>query len=69
MRIHDPEPSFQAEDVLCLQETDKALLCLIDGEETWVPQSQILEDSEVYAKGHEGTLVVTKWFAHKKGWY
>jgi hypothetical protein len=35
---------------------------------TWVPQSQVTEDSEVYAKGHKGALHVTAWYAKQKGW-
>lgn len=44
-----------------------ALLCLIDGEEIWIPKSQITDDSEVYETGTEGTLVVTEWIAEQKG--
>lgn len=48
-------------------ETEKALLVDIDGEEKWIPKSQIHDDSEVYENGHEGTLVITGWFAKKEG--
>jgi hypothetical protein len=54
-------------DIEAIRQTDKALLCLIEGEETWVPQSQIDDDSEVYAEGHTGTLIVTAWWARKQG--
>lgn len=54
-------------DVKALRGTDKALLCLIDGEEVWIPQSQITDDSEVYEVGGEGKLVITAWFAGQKG--
>lgn len=48
--------------------TDKALLCVFDdGDEHWIPLSQIDDDSEVYEKGTEGALVVTKWIAEQKG--
>jgi hypothetical protein len=53
--------------VKAIAETDKALLCIIDGDEHWVPKSQIVDDSEVYAKGHEGELQVRKWWADKAG--
>lgn len=60
--------------VRALRRTDKALLCAIpldhDGDaerELWVRVSQITEDSEVYDVGHEGTLVVTSWFAEREG--
>lgn len=47
--------------------SDGALLCLIEGEEIWIPKSQITDDSEVYKIGTEGTLVITDWIAEKKG--
>lgn len=31
----------------------------------YVPKSVIHDDSEVYAKGHEGKLVVKNWWANK----
>lgn len=49
------------------KETDRALLVEIDGEEHWIPKSQILDDSEVYEEGGEGVLVVTTWIAKQKG--
>ncbi len=58
----------EIESVLCTRETEKALLCVINDAESWVPKSQIdMEDSEVRAEEDEGTLVVTKWFADKIG--
>ena len=52
-----------------LRQTDGALLVELEsGEEVWVPQSVIDEDSEVYEEGHEGDLVVSDWFARKQGW-
>ena len=37
-------------------------------EPEWIPQSQITDDSEVWKVGDEGNLVITDWFAKKKGW-
>jgi len=54
-------------DALCIHETDLALLVEIEGEEVWIPKSQIEDDSEVMEKGDEGTLVVSGWFADKEG--
>ena len=56
------------DDVTCTKETDRAILCLVGTDEVWVPQSQVDDDSEVYAKGHSGKLIVTAWFAEKQGW-
>lgn len=51
-----------------VRETEKALLCQVDGMEVWIPKSQIDDESEVWTEGTEGTLVVTAWFAKEKGW-
>ena len=55
------------EDVRCIRATEKAILCEIDGEEIWIPQSQVDENSEVWKEGQEGTLVVSTFFARMKG--
>lgn len=52
---------------LAKKETDKALLVEIDGDEHWIPKSQIDDDSEVYQEGDEGELVVSMWLAEQKG--
>lgn len=56
------------EDVLCIAETAKAIKVILpDNDETWVPKSQVDEDSEVYENNSSGTLIVTRWFADKEG--
>lgn len=50
--------------------TEKAILVEVselEGEEFWVPQSVVHDDSEVWKVGDEGTLVVEYWWARKKG--
>ena len=49
--------------------TDKALQCEVDdlGETWWVPRSVIHDDSEVYDDGHEGELIVKRWWADARG--
>jgi hypothetical protein len=44
------------------RETDRALLCEIDGRDFWIPKSQIHDDSEVYRGDTDGTLVVSRWW-------
>jgi hypothetical protein len=60
------------DDCRCSRDSGKALLVDIPDldEEVWIPQSQIHDDSEVYdaEDNAEGTLVVKRWFAEKKGW-
>lgn len=53
--------------VRCLRQTDKALLCNYEGEEFWIPKSQIHDDSEVTAVGDEGVLAIPSWLADEKG--
>lgn len=59
----------EIDHVRCYKETDKAILVEIDdsGEEKWIPKSVISDDSEVYERGTEGTLVVHEWFAEREG--
>jgi coenzyme F420-reducing hydrogenase beta subunit len=56
------------EDVECIHATDKAIrVRLPDGDEHWIPQSQVDEDSEVWKQGDEGKLVITAWIAAQRG--
>ena len=59
----------EIEDVKVLVEREMSLLCEIDGEEIWIPQSHITADSEVFDgnENSEGTLIITAWLARKKG--
>jgi len=53
-----------------VRQTEEALLVRLDldGEEHWVPQSCIDEDSECYSmKSGAGDLVVARWWAEKQG--
>jgi len=59
--------TVKIDDVVCENETDKAILVSIECEDFWVPKSQIDDDSEVYKKGTEGTLVVSDWWAKQNG--
>lgn len=53
-------------DATALRSTEKALLVQIDGEEHWIPHSQIDDDSEVYKAGDAGELVISEWIAKEK---
>lgn len=57
------------DDVSCTKETEKAMLVVIEGQEYWLPKSQIDDDSEVYDAGKhaEGILVISQWIAEQKG--
>lgn len=54
-------------DVEVKAETAKALLCVIDGDEQWIPKSHIDPSSEIQSKDDSpGTLVITEWLAREK---
>lgn len=56
-----------AECELVKAATDKAVLCVIDGEEHWLPRSQIA-DGDDYEKGDGPcTLGITEYIAREKG--
>lgn len=59
--------TVQIQNVTVARETDAALLVNVEGEEIWIPKSQIDDDSEVYKKDTEGTLVIPRWLAEEKG--
>ena len=54
----------------CIRETDKAIGVKIKGKPpgsiVWIPKSVVHDDSEVYGNGHEGKLIVQRWFAEKE---
>lgn len=50
-----------------VKETDKALLVRIDGEDVWIPLSQIADADDYEPGDTDITLSVTKWFADKEG--
>lgn len=54
-------------DVYVVRETELAILVEFGGREEWIPQSQIDDDSEVWADGDSGTLTVSQWIAEQKG--
>lgn len=63
-----PDDRVEVRDASCIAMTEKALLVEVDGEQTWVPRSQVDDDSEVWEDGQEGTLTVSRWIAEQKGW-
>jgi hypothetical protein len=60
-----------SETVQVIRKTDKAILCIYEEVEAWIPFSQILDDSEIYnasEPGEKGTLCIPDWLAEKKEW-
>jgi len=59
----DLDATVEFEGVEVIRTTEKALLCVIDGAEHWIPKSQLLNcDPEL-----DGRLVIPEWLAEKKG--
>lgn len=54
--------------VICIAESEKAILADTGEGQVWVPKSVISEDSEVQGEGDQGTLEVAQWFGRKQGW-
>lgn len=49
------------------RETDKAFLVVIDGEEVWLPKSQV-SNSDDYSEGDvDCCMSITEWLANEKG--
>lgn len=45
--------------------TEKALLCVVDGTEVWLPRSQIL-DGDLDKRGDSGEIEIPTWLADEK---
>lgn len=61
---------YEIHGAVAIYETDDAILVEADEfvKSEWIPKSQITDESEVYENGTDGTLIVTEWFAEKRGW-
>ncbi len=63
--------SFTIPNAWCVKETEKAIACELPEVArglTWIPKSQITDDSEVWKPDQDGDLVVTDWYAEQKEW-
>lgn len=47
-----------------IRETEAAVLIKVDGDEHWIPLSQV---SEMHKVGDDGRIVVAQWVASQKG--
>ena len=61
----DDQVTLQVDDVL--KTTKFAALCLIDGEEHWLPWSKMDEGSEIETEGDAGKCYIPRWLAIEKG--
>jgi len=62
--------SYEIEGAEAVSETDKGIWVEAAdlSERTFIPQSQITDESEVWKKGDKGALIVTDWLAEQRGW-
>jgi hypothetical protein len=62
---HSNRLSVSFPDVRVLQDEGTRLLCIIAGNEVWVPVAAMRRGNEVWAVGDRGTLIVARWFAER----
>jgi len=63
---HDfPPEEVRLDDVELVHETEKAILVRYEGEDYWIPKSQVL-DFGVMEPGQTGYLVIPEWLAEDK---
>jgi hypothetical protein len=63
--------SFDIHVTLKAKSTKAILVEDEDGNEVWIPNSQIDDDSEIWEDSElkeEGKLVISEWLATQKGW-
>lgn len=60
---------YEEFEVICVATTDNAafLEFLDEGEQHWIPFSQIEDNGEDLVRGYEGPVYITAWIAEKKG--
>lgn len=63
---YDPK-NVSISGVECIREGTSAILVYVEGEEHWIPRSQMLPESEVWGRGDIGVLVCSKWIAKERG--
>ena len=62
------KPSVDVVVKIVQRETDKALLVALEnGQEIWMPKSQIMEGSDVSSEGDSGIMKISEWIAGEKG--
>jgi hypothetical protein len=65
--MFEDEEMAEISDVQVLKETEKVVLCEIEGESIVIPRTLISEDSEIGNGEEYGTLIIPLWYADKNG--
>ena len=60
------EETCEFDDISVIRETDAALLVVSEGEQMWVPKSQLLDGTEIDTVHDVGRMVIPHWLAEKK---
>lgn len=71
VRRSEPDEGCDVGEVEVWAKTDKAVLCIIEGTEEWIPFSQLHESSAITRdslRGESGNLVISSWLAREKGY-
>lgn len=63
----DDDDTVTIGDIEVKASTPKAILIEVDGEEHWIPRSQLLDGTDVDDVGDEGKIVIPKWLADDRG--
>ena len=66
-QISDTTGGVTITNAMAIEETEKAILCTINGQNHWFPKSAVLGVSEVLTPGDVGALIVKPWVAKDKG--
>lgn len=61
------QPFVILENCKILNERVLSVLCEIEGEQYWLPKSQLDVERGIGKEGEEGDLVVAEWIAMEKG--
>lgn len=60
---------FKVEGVDVIMDTDKAMLCRLDGEggrEVWIPRKLVLAGTTVDIRGDSGVVMIPTWLAEER---
>jgi hypothetical protein len=61
----DGDQPFMIEYAEVKHETPKAILCLINDKQHWVPKRMRQQGTEIEKTGDKGPLVIPRWLAKK----
>ncbi len=65
--MRDDEKFVRISNAVCVKSTERAVCVNINGEDHWLPRSQMGPGNEIEDEGDDGTLVCSEWIAGEKG--